>query len=129
MALDPTAESANPDLPAFLARPAGAPPYHGFPILEGVQIDGWRLGLITDSIGTDDTWGDAYLIAPDGRRAGLVWQLGQPSSFTELIGPEKGRFGVFEVAVGAGPTSLGRAKEFLTAVLPPIRDAWDRSKT
>jgi hypothetical protein len=128
MALDPIAESASPELPAFLARPAGAPVYHGFPILEGVEVDGWRLGLVTDSIDTDDSWGDAYVVAPDGRRAGVVWQFGVPPSFAELSGPDEGRFGVFEVAVVSGPTSLSQANEFLAAVLPPIRDAWNRSK-
>ena len=128
IALDATAESANPNLPAFLAPPAGALAYHGFPILDGLEVDGWRLGLITDSIGTDDNFGDAYLIAPDGRRAGVVWQVAQPSSFIELIGPERTRFGVFEVAVANGPTSLAGARRFISEVLPPIREAWDRSK-
>ena len=127
IAIDPLAESASPDLPAFLAPPPGAPAYHGFPILEGVQVDGWRLGLITDSIDTEDTAGDAYLVAPDGRRAGLVWRIQQPSWFVELIGPEPGRFGVFEVAAASGPNSLAATETFLREILPPIVDAWTRS--
>ena len=127
IAIDPLAESASLDLPAFLAPPPGAPAYHGFPILDGVTVDGWRLGLITDSIDTDDTAGDAYLIAPDGRRAGLVWRIEQPSWFVELLGPEPNRFGVFEVAAMHGPTSMTAVYEFLKEILPPIRDAWRRS--
>jgi hypothetical protein len=127
MAIDPNAESASPDLPAFLAPPPGSPAYHGFPILDGVQVDGWRLGLITDSIDTDDTAGDAFVIAPDGRRAGLVWRIEQPSWFVELIGPEPGRFGVFEVAARSGPTSINATERFLREILPPIVDAWNRS--
>jgi hypothetical protein len=34
LSLDPEAGSADPTLPAFLARPQVAPVYHGFPLLE-----------------------------------------------------------------------------------------------
>jgi hypothetical protein len=47
--LDPDAESASPELPAFLARPEGAPVYHGFPLLEETRTpDGWCFGTISD---------------------------------------------------------------------------------
>jgi hypothetical protein len=42
MLLDPNARSADPALPAFLARPEDAPVYHGFPILEESLTEGWR---------------------------------------------------------------------------------------
>ena len=128
MALDPAAETANPELPAFLAKPDGAPPYHGFPILDGVEVDGWRIGLISDSMDTDDIWGDAYLIAPDGRRAGVVWQAEQPFSCVELIGPDADRFGVFQVNVANRPTSHDSAGRFLNEILAPIIDAWQKAK-
>jgi hypothetical protein len=128
IALDSTAESVDPNLPAFLAPPPGSPAYHGFPILDGVEVDGWRLGLITNSIETNHDSGDAFVIAPDGRRAGLVWRIEQPSWFTELIGLEPKRFGVFEVAAANGPTSLNDATRFLSEILPAIKEAWDRSR-
>jgi hypothetical protein len=48
IATDPTAKSASADLPAFLAKPPGAPVYHGFKILEDVNLDGFTLGIISD---------------------------------------------------------------------------------
>jgi hypothetical protein len=44
--LDSSSESSNPALPAFIARPAGAPLYHGFAILDAT-VDGWKIGAIS----------------------------------------------------------------------------------
>lgn len=124
LVLDETAASDDLALPAFLAHPAGAPAYHGFPTLEEVEQDGWRLGLITASLGTRDDAGDAFIVAPDRRRAGLVWRVESPRGFHVLRAPEAGRFGVFEVAASIGPTSLEDARSFLAEILPLVRDVW-----
>ena len=60
LAIDEQAESADPGLPAFLARPAGAPVYHGFPVIGGVEADGFRLGMITDFLSEPALEGDTY---------------------------------------------------------------------
>src|SRR5881398_818527 len=75
VAFDPEAATTEPGLPGFLARPEGAPVYHGFVILEDVEIDGFRLGIISDFCDPPSPWGDAFVIAPDDSRAGLVWEL------------------------------------------------------
>ena len=91
--IDVDAESASPDLPAFIAKPAGAPPYHGFPLLPGSDKDGFVFGVITDPTGA--TWGDAYVVAPDGSRAGIVWSLEGPESEI-VIPPDPIRWGVYQ---------------------------------
>ena len=48
LAIDHEAESADGALPGFVAKPAGAPVYHGFPILSDVEVDGFTPGMITD---------------------------------------------------------------------------------
>ncbi len=128
VALDTAAESADSRLPAFLAPPPGAPVYHGFPVLDGVEAEGWRLGLITSSLDTLDHTGDAYVIAPDGQRAGLVWRVEQPSWSIQLSGPEPDRLAVFEVATAHGPTSIDDARRFIVEVLPPIVAVWEQSR-
>jgi hypothetical protein len=45
---DSSAESASPDLPAFIARPLAAPVYHGFPIVRKSETDGWLFGVISN---------------------------------------------------------------------------------
>ena len=47
LSLDPEAESTSEELPAFLAPPGGAPSYHGFLVLDGTEVDGFRLGVIS----------------------------------------------------------------------------------
>ena len=78
--LDPEARSTDLSSPAFLARPKDAPVYHGFPMLEQSRTDdGWCFGTISEpdcSKGSD--WGDAFVVAPDGRRAGIIWEVGAP---------------------------------------------------
>src|SRR3712207_3059479 len=94
LALDPAAQSASEELPAFIARPDGAPVYHGFPILD-VEVEGFRLGMIADCLAAPDVDGDAVVVAPDGSRAGLVWVAeADDYYFGEVLGPTNDRWGV-----------------------------------
>jgi len=94
---DPDALSADPNLPAFLAPPIGSPVYHGFPLLSGGDIDGWQFGIITSPRGkTPCKWGDAFVVAPDGSRAGIVWAMEGPD-FSVVVPPEEGRWGVYHL--------------------------------
>jgi hypothetical protein len=92
--LDPEAESADPSLPAFLARPDGAPVFHGFPLLESsMSDDGWCFGTISDPDcpeGRD--WGDAFVVAPNGSRAGIIWEVREPT-MEVCIEPERDLWG------------------------------------
>lgn len=74
LAVDPDAVSAQPGVAAFIARPKGQPVYYGFPILEDVEVEGFRLGMITDWEREPSSYGDAFVVAPDGSRAGIIWE-------------------------------------------------------
>jgi hypothetical protein len=71
LAIDATAQSASPTEPAFISPPEGAPVYHGFVVLDDVTAEGFILGKITDFEVEPCMEGDAFVIAPDGSRAGL----------------------------------------------------------
>jgi hypothetical protein len=73
LAVDPGAQSASPTEPAFVARLVGASVYHGFVVLDDVTSEGFTLGKVTDFEAEPCDEGDAFLIAPDGSRAGIVW--------------------------------------------------------
>jgi hypothetical protein len=94
LVLDPIAETADPNKPAFIARPTDSPVYHGFVIVPETYIDGWVLGEITAYIGAES--GDGFVVAPDGSRAGLVWEVGD-GSLTEVLPPEPSRWGVYAI--------------------------------
>lgn len=98
--LDPDARSADPSLPAFLARPEDEPVYHGFPLLEQSRTeDGWCFGTISEPDCPEGReWGDAFVVAPDDSRAGIIWEVGE--TVLEVITPpeqDQGRWGVYKL--------------------------------
>jgi len=120
---DDDAASADPTLPAFLARPAAAPVYNGFPLIEQTRTpDGWCFGAITrfdDPAGCDA--GDAFVVAPDGSRAGIVWQVGE-GEFAEVCSPEGERWGVYALWFRTPIRTLEEFKNELHAALPCLRE-------
>lgn len=94
MAVDRNAESASGTEPPFVARPEGAPIYHGFVVLYDVVVDSFTLGKITDWEAEPCERGDAFVIAPDGNWARLVWEVCDKQYFHEVIAPEPQRWGV-----------------------------------
>src|SRR5262249_24598288 len=119
--LDASARSASPDLPAYLARPADAPVYHGFPLVEATRTDGWCYGAISGFEDPDGcTEGDGFVVAPDGSRAGLVWSVGTFGT-QEVSPPEAGRWGVYSVACPKPVRSTADLVECFRAVLPQLK--------
>jgi hypothetical protein len=119
--LDPSAATASPDLPAFLARTSGAPVYHGFGIVEESRIDGWVFGTISDYVDPEGCeWGDAFVVAPDGTRAGIVWQVDEFEPQV-VLPPEPHRWGVYAFAY---PTPICTTEDFVRmchSFLPELR--------
>jgi hypothetical protein len=137
---DPEAESADPELPAFIARPERKPVDYGFPVLD-VEVDGFRLGAISgfaieelDNPDEDGTWGDAFVIGPDGRRAGLIWEVERGPAFAPAPGEDDDdeslasdeRVGVYNVSFPRPMRSLEDARANLAAIVPMLRKEWDR---
>ena len=126
--LDEGAVPGESEKPAFLTRPKGAPVYHGFPIVPETETDGWYYGAITeyeDPNGCTD--GDAYVVAPDGSRAGLVWDVGT-NKISEICPPDKGRWGVYQVWFPR-PTKTTEDLIFnFRSVLPALKDIYERLK-
>ena len=121
---DPGAPSASPDKPAFLARPAGSPVYHGFVIIPETSTDGWCLGTITEFENPQGcTAGDAFVIAPDGSRAGLVWEVGS-DSLQEISPPEEGRWGVYAVWFPHPTRTVEDLVSAFRAVLPQLKERY-----
>jgi hypothetical protein len=130
--LDPDAESADPGLPAFIARPQGAPVYHGFPLLEESRTaDGWCFGMISDpncSEGCDE--GDAFVVAPDNTRAGLIWHVG-PLDLQVSLEPESDRWGVYDIGIADTVHSQAELVKQLQTWLPELQrrhTAWIASQ-
>jgi len=126
---DPKATSSDPDAPAFIARPEGAPVYYGFPVLPDSEVDGFQLGMITDFEAQPDTSGDGFVVAPDGSRAGLVWESEvEEPYFSQVLPPDSSRWGVWAVGVTKPLRSEADARPFLAATLSELRSRWEEWK-
>ena len=120
--LDETAPSANPDRPAFLARPAGAPVYHGFPLVEATCTEGWCYGAITEFENPNGCHaGDGYVQAPDGSRGGLVWEVGE-GEVSEVCAPTPDRWGVWAVWFSHPVRTVDDLTSAFRRILPTLKD-------
>jgi len=124
--LDKKAKSASPDLPAFLSRPEGAPVYDGFPVIEETLTDGWCFGAITEYAHPDGCdSGDAFVVAPDGSRAGLVWDVGQ-GEISQISPPDAKRWGVYQVSFPKAVHSTQDLVKCFRAILPGLQKVYER---
>jgi hypothetical protein len=117
--VDEAAPSTDPDLPAFIARPRNAPAYYGFPILKDSELDGFVFGVITEP--SEAEWGDAFVIAPNGSRAGIVWQLGEGAP-TVVEGPSEWSWGVYGFCFKGPIENDLDLVAHLHAVLPKLKE-------
>ena len=60
----------------------------------GVEVDGFKLGVITGFGPGEEDDGDAFVVAPDGSRAGLVWEVAPEPYFQQVMAPDDERWGV-----------------------------------
>lgn len=119
--LDEDALSADPSLPAFIAKPSNAPAYHGFPLLANSQRDGFVFGTITEPNGTTAaSWGDAFVVAPSGARAGIVWSIGEGEP-SVVCAPSAGRWGVYNFHFTGPIAAEADLVRHLHAILPALK--------
>ena len=124
IARDPKAISTSPTDPPFVAPPPGSPAYYGFQVLDDVTIDGFTLGKITDFEAEECHDGDAFVIAPDNSRAGLVWEVAENRYFEQVLAPEANRWGVWAVSFQHPMRNREDARRNLQAILPDLRKKW-----
>jgi hypothetical protein len=125
LAIDKTAASASQTEPGFIARPPDAPVYHGFQVLSDVAVDGFVFGKITDFEAEPCESGDAFIIAPDNSRAGLVWEVSDKYSFQEVCPADANRWGVWSVSFRLPMISRDNVRKNLESILPELRARWD----
>jgi hypothetical protein len=128
--IDSAATTADLSKPAFMAPPAGSKPYHGFPLLDETEMDGWRYGAISDFLETDCeegcTIGDGYAQAPDGTRAGVIWNVDAEPRFAVVEKPSGARWGVFHFTIPQPVVSLDDMKQAFWRIVPVLKDLHKR---
>ncbi|MEI5908581.1 3-deoxy-8-phosphooctulonate synthase [Bacillus spongiae] len=129
--VDNNADSKEPNLPAFLSKPDNAPAYYGFPLVKETETDGFIYGEITDYMDFDQeegcTYGDGYVQAPDGSRAGLIWEVDEKPYLSVSIQPEEVRWGVYNVGFAKPIQSIDDLIYNFRKVLPLIKEAYQKA--
>ena len=97
-------------------------PYETWPVIEEATTDGWRFGTAMSFSGKQ--WGDAFVEAPDGSRAGLVWELGEKPLAT-VLPAEQDRWGVYRVSFPRPMASVQDLAANFAAVLPQLKSAYE----
>ncbi|MDH3307206.1 MAG: hypothetical protein OEO77_06780 [Acidimicrobiia bacterium] len=125
LAIDVEARSLDPESPAFMTPPAGAPPFHGFKVLEDVEAGGFRWGAITDftrqpALAT----GDAFVVAPDGGRCGLEWRMSDSVYLLEMAPFTHARWGVWLAGIRHPMVDLDAARRNLEELRPLLEEKW-----
>jgi hypothetical protein len=120
------------ELPAF-AAPPGSKAYYGFPLIDGVAAGGWKMGAMTYPLQPDTeagcTIGDAYVQAPDGTRAGIVWETGPELKFTVLVPPDEKRWGVYKIHVPRAVRTWEDFHDNFRTMLPLLKHLHSRRAT
>ena len=72
--------------------------------------------------------GDAWVRAPDGSVATLIWETGEPAYFAVSIEPDELRWGTYAVQLPLGLTTDVEASAYLGELLPELRPRWQEWK-
>lgn len=90
-------------------------------IYPAATVDGFTLGMFVSY----EDCGDAWVQAPDGGVATLIWETGSPAYFRMVIPPDPaGRWGTYAVQLDLPLTTVGEAEAYLRALLPELRQRW-----
>lgn len=100
---------------------AGSSIYHGFVVVPETFTDGWCMGVITDFADPQGCMGgDAFVVAPDGSRAGLLWEVGD-APLQEMLPPDSQGWGAYAVSFPQPTRNVDDLVAGFRAVLPQLQ--------
>ncbi|WLR55580.1 3-deoxy-8-phosphooctulonate synthase [Mesobacillus subterraneus] len=106
--------------------------YHRNPLILETETDGFIYGEITDHFDFDEeegcTFGDGFVQAPNGSRAGLIWAVSDEPYLKTCIEPEDGRWGVYNVGFVKPIKTMDDLKCNFKTVLPMIKEAYNKAE-
>lgn len=123
---------ATPGKPYFI-REKEEQVYTGFPLIPETETDGFIFGAITDFLEPDSkegcTTGDGYIQAPDGSRAGIIWQVfpNREKKIAISMKPDEKRWGVYNVGFPKPITSLTDLIYNFKEILPLFKKEYEKA--
>jgi hypothetical protein len=128
--VDPAAPTSEASKPAFMTPPPGSKPYHGFPLIEETRWHGWCYGAVTDFLEADSeagcSIGDGFVEAPDGSRAGLMWNVDPEPKFAVVEGPSGSRWGLFHFTIPEAIASVRDLQQTFWRMVPVLEQLYQR---
>ena len=103
--------------------------YSGWPIVHETCIDGWCYGAITEFMNPEGCRdGDGFVQAPDGSRAGIVWDYNEQadtSIIQEIPTSKDHGWGLYQVYFPKPVRTLQDMCDCFAAVLPGLRERYE----
>ncbi len=125
MLCNPESSSTNAGDPGFLSPPDGAVAYHGFPLVPEVCADGFCYGAISDFLHFDSdagcSIGNGFVVAPDGWRAGLTWEVDDEKKYRMEHPPQGNRWGVYYFTVPHSVKTTDDMRDTFMFMLPKLK--------
>ncbi|MGJ5814894.1 hypothetical protein [Paludibaculum fermentans] len=91
-------------------------------------MDGFTFGMITDFEAEPAGYGDAFVIAPDNSRAGLVWEVSEAQVFEQVCAATEDRWGVWAVTFPLPMTSRDNVARNLASIVVQLKVKWETWK-
>ncbi|MEH7298752.1 3-deoxy-8-phosphooctulonate synthase [Neobacillus drentensis] len=106
--------------------------YHRYPLVLETKTDGFIYGEITDHFDFDEeegcTFGDGFVQAPNGSRAGLIWDISEKPYLNTCIEPEDDRWVVYNVGFVKPIKTMDDLIYNFKTVLPLIKEAYNNAE-
>lgn len=102
------------------------------PLVIESKVEGFIYGEITDHLDFDTeegcTFGDGFVQAPDGTRAGIIWELSDEPYLSICIEPEKNRWGVYNAGFVKPIKTVEDIVYNFKTIFPLIKKAYNNGK-
>lgn len=101
------------------------PPYQHYEVVEEFDVDGFRYGIISDVGKQPRVSGDGFLVAPDGARCSLIWDVEDATIIEEVTPGDDRGWGLWRVGFPIPVSSLKDIEINLRAVIPLLKPKWE----
>jgi hypothetical protein len=105
--------------------------YHNNPLVIETETEGFTYGEITDHFDFYEeegcTFGDGFVQASNGTRAGIIWALSDSPYLSTCVEPEDDRWGVYNVGFAKPIKTMDDLTFNFRTVLPLIKDAYNKA--
>ncbi|WP_236887976.1 3-deoxy-8-phosphooctulonate synthase [Cytobacillus oceanisediminis] len=106
--------------------------YYRHPLIWETETDGFTYGEITDHFDFDEevgcTFGDGFVQAPNGSRAGIIWELAEKPYISTCIEADNERWGVYNVGFVRPIKTVDDLVYNFKTIYPLIKEVYNNAR-